>query len=227
VPLLKRKPQSFILQIQDFVLRVSAPEELYEESRAAALSMWEQLQSYSVRNPAFRTSKRPVEVPESAPPVVREMAETAASAGVGPVFTVQGALIDHVGRYLARNVHEVLVSCGGDHFIRSRKRMKLPVHHGANGYGLSVIVDPARGAAGVSTTLGKGILPAESVDGLAVVARSCCMADAAAAAAMAILARNGSFQSALAYLRRIDGVVGAVLVQGERIGVAGGVEVAA
>src|SRR5206468_1293879 len=81
-------------------------------------------------------------------------------AGVGPVFTVQGALIDHVGRYLARNVHEVLVSSGGDHFIVSRKRLKLPVSHGAAGGGLSVIVDPTRGPAGVSTTLGKGSLPA-------------------------------------------------------------------
>src|SRR3954465_6548472 len=104
LPLLKKKPQSFTLQIQDFVLRVNAPQEFYEESRAAALSMWEQLQSYSVRNPEFRTSKRPVQVPEDAPAVAREMAEVAASAGVGPVFTVQGALIDHVGRYLARNL---------------------------------------------------------------------------------------------------------------------------
>jgi ApbE superfamily uncharacterized protein (UPF0280 family) len=227
LPLLKRKPQSFSLQIQDFVLRVTAPEEFYEESRAAALSMWEQVQSYSIRDPAFRTSKRPVQVPDTAPAVVREMAEAAASAGVGPVFTVQGALIDHVGRYLARNVHEVLVSSGGDHFIRSRKRMKLPVRQGADGEGISVIVDPARGAAGVSTTLRKGGLPAGSVDGLAVVATSCALADAAAAAAMAILARHDSFASALAYLRQIEGVHGAVVVQGDRIGVAGGVEVAA
>jgi ApbE superfamily uncharacterized protein (UPF0280 family) len=227
VPLLKRKPQSFTLQIQDFVLRVNAPEELYEESRAAALSMWEQLQSYSIRNPEFRTSKRPVAVPEDAPAVVREMAAAAAAAGVGPVFTVQGALIDHVGRYVARNVHEVLVSSGGDHFIKSRKRMKLPVNHTADGGGLSVIVDPTRAAAGVSTTLGKGSLPADTVDGMAVVATSCALADAAAAAAMAILARHDSFQQALAYLQRIDGVTGAVVVQGERIGVTGGVEVAA
>ena len=227
MPLLKRKPQSFTLQIQDFVLRVNAPEDLYEESRAAALSMWEQLQSYSIRNPAFRTSKRPVDVPEDAPAVVREMARAAAAAGVGPVFTVQGALIDHVGRYLARNVHEVLVSSGGDHFIKSRKRMRLPVNHGADGGGLSVIVDPTRAAAGVSTTLGKSGLPAGSVDGMAVVATSCALADAAAAAAMAILARHDSFQQVLSYLQRIDGVTGAVVVQGERIGVTGGVEVAA
>jgi len=227
VPLFRRKPQSFTLQIQDFTLRVNAPEEFYEESRAAALSMWEQLQSYSVRNPAFRTSKRPVEVPEGAPAVVREMAEAAASAGVGPVFTIQGALTDHVGRYLSRNLAEVLVSSGGDHFIRSRKRMKLPVHVSADGTTLSVIVDPRRGPAGVSTTLGKGQLPAATADGLGVVATSCTLADAAAAAAMAILARPDSFRKALAYLRGIEGVSGAVVVRGEQIGVAGGVEVAA
>jgi ApbE superfamily uncharacterized protein (UPF0280 family) len=225
LPLLKKKPQSFTLQIQDFVLRVTAPQEYYEESRAAALSMWEQLQSYSVRNPAFRSSKRPVDVPDDAPPVAREMAAAAGAAGVGPVFTVQGALIDHVGRYLSRNVHEVLVSSGGDHFIRSRKRLKLPVSHGTSS--LSVIVDASKAPVGVSTTLGKGALPAESVDGLAVVASSCALADAAAAAAMAILARHDSFQQALGYLQRIEGVQGAVVVEGERIGVTGGVEVAA
>ena len=31
MPLLKRKPKSFNLQIQDFVLRVNAPQEFYEE----------------------------------------------------------------------------------------------------------------------------------------------------------------------------------------------------
>jgi len=227
VPLLRRKSQSFTLQIQDFTLRVNAPEEFYEESRAAALSMWEQVQSYSVRNPAFRTSKRPVEVPEEAPAVVREMALVAASAGVGPVFTIQGALTDHVGRYLARNLQEVLVSSGGDHFIRSRKRMKLPVHVAGDGTTLSVIADPRRGPVGVSTTLGKGQLPAATVDGMAVLATSCALADAAAAAAMAILGRADSFKQALAYLQEIEGVRGAVVVRGEQIGVAGGVEVAA
>ena len=65
MPLLRRKAQAFDLQIQDFLLRVHAPREFYEESRAAALSMWEQVQAYSVRNPAFRSSKRPVGVEEA------------------------------------------------------------------------------------------------------------------------------------------------------------------
>ena len=227
MPLLRRKSGQFTVQVQDIVLRVTAPLDYYEESRAAALSLWEQVSSYSIRNPAFRTSKRPVIVQDDAPAVIREMAEAAGSAGVGPVFTLPGALADHVGRYLARSLPEVLVSSGGDHHIRSRKRMKLLVHRSVDGsQGLSVIVDPARGTHGVATTLGRREPPGRGIDGLAVLATSCAMADAAAAAATAILSRPDSFRKALDYLRAVQGVHGAVVVVGKQIGVAGGVEVA-
>jgi len=227
VPLFKKKAQSFNLQVQDILLRVTAPEGYYEECRATALSVWEQLSAYSVRDPQFRTSKRPVDVPEQASAVIREMAEVARTAGVGPVFTILGAVTDHVGRYLARSLPEVLVSSGGDYFIRSKRRMKLVVHHAADGQAVSVVVDPRRGTNGISTTLGRDQLPARSVDGLTVLASSCMLADAASAAAMAILSRPNSLRRALGYLREIDGVHGAVVFQGRRIGVVGGLEVAA
>ena len=227
MPLFKKKPHAFNVQVQDILLRVNAPAEYFEECRAAALSMWEQVSSYSARNPTFRTSKRPVDVPDDAPAIIREMADAARAAGVGPVFTIQGALTDHVGRYLGRALSEVLVSGGGDYYIKSKKRMKLLVHRDNSGEELGVIVDPKTGTHGVSTALGRGQLPAQTVDGLAVLGRSCTIADAAAAAAMAILARPGSFKAALDYLRGIEGVHGAMIIKGENIGVAGGVEVAA
>jgi ApbE superfamily uncharacterized protein (UPF0280 family) len=227
LPLFKKKPQGFTLQVQEINLRVNAPADYFEECRAAALSMWEQVSSYSIRNPQFRTSKRPIDVAEDAPAVIKEMAEAARAGGVGPVFTIQGALTDHVGRFLGRSMSDLLVSGGGDYFIKSRKRMKLLVHRDAAGEELGVIVDPKSGINGVATTLGRGQLPASSVDGLAVLARSCMLADAAAAAAMAILSKPGSLKAALDYVRGIDGVGGAVIIKGENIGVAGGVEVAA
>ena len=227
MPLFKKRPQTFNVQIQDILLRVNAPPDYFEECRAAALSMWEQVSSYSARNPRFRTSKRPVDVPEEAPAIIREMAEAARAAGVGPVFTIQGALTDHVGRYLGRSLSDVLVSGGGDYYIKSKKRMKLLVHRDSAGGELGVIVDPRSGTHGVSTALGRGQLPAQTVDGLAVLGLSCTIADAAAAAAMAILSRPGSFTAALDYLRGIEGIHGAMIIKGQNIGVAGGVEVAA
>jgi ApbE superfamily uncharacterized protein (UPF0280 family) len=155
------------------------------------------------------------------------MAEVATAAGVGPAFTTQGAVCEHVGRFLASMVSEVVVSTGGDYFVRSKKKMKLALYQGPATGGLSVVVDPKRGTQGVFTSVGRIRLPAQSVDGLAVLASTTIMADAAAAAVMAILSRPNSFRTALTFLRKLDGVQGAVVVQGRRVGVAGAVELAA
>ena len=205
------------------MLHISAGTDFNEESRAAALSFWEQLHAYALRNPEVRTSKRPIEVPDDAPAIVREMVKAAGAAGVGPMFSFQGAVTDHVGRFLAQEVHEVTVACGGDLFIVARKRQKLVVHRRPSGEAISVVIEPRAEGVGISTTLGRGRI---AVDGLALIAESCMLADAAAAGVQAILPKDDGFRLALAYLKRVPGVRGGVVVQGDRIGVAGGVEIA-
>ncbi len=225
--LLRRKPRSFDIQVQDMTLSITAPVDFHEESRAAALSFWEQLQAYALRNPEFGTSKRPLEVPREAPAIVKEMVRAAKIAGVGPMFTFQGAVTDQVGRFLARSASELTVACAGDYFILTRKRMKLTVNRKPSGEGISVVVEPRPGGLGVSTALGRGWRTAAGIDGLAVLASSCMLADAAAAGVQAMLGRPDGFRGALEYLQRTRGVHGGVLIQGERIGVAGAVEIAA
>src|SRR2546423_14632092 len=153
MPIGRKKTGSFELQVQDLLLRITAPEEYSEECRAAALSAWEQLHAYSLRHPEFRTSKTPVEVPESSPAIVREMAAAAKVAGVGPAFTSQGAVCQHVGRFLAGMVPEVVVSTGGDYFVRPRKKMKLALSPGPGAGGLPGGVGPKRGTTGGVTAL--------------------------------------------------------------------------
>lgn len=221
--LLRRKPRVFDIQVQDMVLHVTAAADLNEESRAAALSFWEQLHAYTLRNPEIRTSKRPIEVPEDAPEIVREMVGAAARAGVGPMFSFRGAVTDHVGRFLARDLDEVTVNCGGDFFILARKRQKLTIHTKPDGGGIALVVHPVKRGLGVATTLAQG----SGLDGIAVLAESCMLADAAAAGVHAILPKPDGFHLALTYLRKVPGVTGGVVVQGDRIGVAGGVEIAA
>jgi uncharacterized protein len=222
--LLRRKPKSFEIQVQDMVLHISASPDLEEESRAAALSFWEQLQSYALRNPSFQESKRPIEVTEDAPGIVREMVRAAANARVGPMYTFQGAVTDQVGRLLSRDTAELTVSCGGDYFIRTRKRMKLAVKR-RGGDPITVVVEPRAQGVGVSTTLGRG-RGGEGPDGLAVFAWSCMAADAAAAGVQAILPKPGGFHTALKYLERVPEITGGVIVVGDHLGFAGRVEVA-
>jgi uncharacterized protein len=225
VRLLKRKSRTFEIQVQEMTLHIQAATDVDEESRAAALSFWEVLHTYSIRNPDFRSSKRPVTVPADAPEIVREIASTAASAGVGPMFSLQGAVTDHVGRFLGREVNEVTVNCGGDYFIRSRRRQKLTVVR-RPGSSVAVVVPAVREGVGVSMTLGNGRVRSE-VDGLAVLAESCMLAGAAAAGVQAILPKDNGLQGALAYLKKVPGVIGGVVFLGERIGMAGGLELAA
>jgi ApbE superfamily uncharacterized protein (UPF0280 family) len=223
VKLLRRKARSFDIQVQDMTLHVIAGADANEESRAAALSFWEQLHAYTLRNPEIRTSKRPIQVPADAPAIVREMAEAARSAGVGPMYSFQGAVTDYVARYLARDLNEVTVSCGGDYFILARKRQKLTIGRGRSGT-IAVVVHPLPDGVGISTSVGRG---RATIDGLAVLASSCMLADAAAAGVEAILPKEDGFALALEYLRRVPGVHGGLVVQGDRIGVAGSVEIAA
>jgi uncharacterized protein len=225
VRLLRRKPKSFEIQVQDMVLRITGDEDFAEESRAAALSFWEQLQSYALQHPEFRTSKRPLDAPAAeAPAIVQEMVASASAAGVGPMFTFRGAVVDQVGRFLMRSLRDVTVACDGDYFIKARKRVKLAVkRHG--GDPLTVALDPDPDGIGVSTTLGRG-RGGGGPDGLAVIADSCMAADAAAAGVQALLPKEYGFAQAVRYLRGVPGVRGGVFVVGERIGLAGRVEIA-
>ena len=226
VKLLRRRPKSFDVQVQELTLHITAPDDFAEESRAAALGFWEQLQSYALRYPEFRQSKRPLDVVAAdAPEIVKEMVAAAHSASVGPMFTFRGAVVDQVGRFLADQVHELTVGCDGDYFILTRKRMKLGVkRHG--GPPITVVVDADPEGVGVSTTLGRA-RGHSGPDGLAVIASTCMLADAVAAGIQAILPKPDGFSRALHYLRQVPGVQGGVVVIGDLIGVAGGVEIAA
>jgi ApbE superfamily uncharacterized protein (UPF0280 family) len=234
--LLRRKPRTFEIQVQDLTLHIQAATDFNEESRAAALSFWEQLHAYTIRNPAFSTAKRPIDVPAEAPEIVREMVSSARRAGVGPMFSFQGAVTDHVGRFLAREGQEVTVNCGADYFIRSKRRQKLTVLR-RPGSSLAVVVPPSKQGVGVSMSSGRSSPDGgrrgaadghgTALDGLAVLAESCMLADAAAAGVQAIMAKEDGFGTALGYLKKVDGVFGGLVISGERIGLMGSLEIAA
>ncbi|MGH2590683.1 MAG: hypothetical protein ACRDGW_07790, partial [Actinomycetota bacterium] len=207
--LLRRKPRSFEIQVQDMVLHIQAGTDFNEESRAAALSFWEQLHAYALRNPDIENSKRPIDVPADAPEIVREIVAAARRAGVGPMYSLQGAVTDHVGRFLAQEVDEVTVNCGGDYFIQSRRRQKLTVLR-RPGSSVAVVVPANRQGVGISMASGSDRGRSE-IDGLAVLAESCMLAGAAAAGVRAILPKENGLQGALAYLKQVPGVIGGVV----------------
>ena len=116
------------------------------------------------------------------------------------------------------------MACDGDYFIRSRKRMKLGVRR-RGGEPLTIAIAPSSAGVGVSTTLGRG-RGGGGPDGLAVIAGTCMLADAAAAGVQAMLGKQDGLHAGLRYLQGVPNVVGGVVVVGDRIGVSGAVEFA-
>jgi ApbE superfamily uncharacterized protein (UPF0280 family) len=98
---------------------------------------------------------------------------------------------------------------------------------GVGGSAISVVVKPELGPQGIYTTTGRQYLPTDTGDGVVIVAASSILADAAAAGALAILSKPNSLRAALTYLRRLSGVHGAMVVRGDRVGLAGNLELAA
>jgi ApbE superfamily uncharacterized protein (UPF0280 family) len=147
-------------------------------------------------------------------------------AGVGPMYSFYGAVTDYVGRHLSRDLAEVIVNCEGDYFVRGARRQKLTVVRRRTGSVVAVVVPASKEGVGVSMTLESAHGHAD-LDGLAVLADSCMVADAAAAGVQSILLKENGFRSALAYLKQVRGVFGGLVVVGDRIGLAGGVEIAA
>ena len=207
------------------VLHITAADDFDEESRAAALSFWEQLHSYTLRNPEFRRPSGRSRCRSDAPEIVREMVAAARQAGVGPMFSFQGAVTDHVGRFLAGAALRGHRRCGGDYFILPRKRQKSgrapPRRRADRRRGRA-----RRGGVGVSTTLGRG-RGGGGPDGLAVLARRpACSPTRRPPACRRSCRRTTGSSWRSRYLQQVPGVLGGVVVVGERIGVAGGVEIA-
>jgi ApbE superfamily uncharacterized protein (UPF0280 family) len=210
--------------VDDWVLNISARRNVSDEARVASLRFAEELASYAIRDPEFKRAKQPILVRHDAPPIVKEMARLSRLAGVGPAFTFRGALLQHVGLALTQDLKEVAVSCGGDRFLLSRKRGRLALPGRRN---LAIVVSPEFGPKGIHMDMGPSLDWNTGADLLVVVAESCILADAGGAAARAIMGRGHSLQAGLAHLKSIPGIYGALVVQGDQIGLAGDLELAA
>ena len=144
------------------------------------------LKRHIARDPAYRTSLVPVQVPDGAPEVVRVMADAAARWNVGPMAAVAGAIAELVGRAIAGPGEPVIVENGGDIYARTDGELRCAVYAGERspfGDRLAFAVD-ARDGVGVCTSSGT-VGPSLSfgrADALVVIAASAAIADAAATA---------------------------------------------
>lgn len=217
---------SFDLPIGDLTLRIQSADDLQDEARAAALKYWEQIESYVVRNPSFKTSFVSLPVGADAPPLVKVMADASARMGVGPMVTLPGAFVEMVAVELSSMTKEIAVSTEGDTYIIGGRPRSFVVEPSKGGAGIAVRVKSRKRYAFYSSAGRLRVNPAiGKARSVGILAEHSALADAAGSAMGLSMHRPQDVERALDVSKKTDGVYGAVIVAGGRIGVWGEIEI--
>ena len=141
---------------------------------------------------------------------------------------VAGAMAECVGRDLLAFSRQVIVENGGDLFLKAAPPVVTGIFAGASPLSMKIglRIDNARDGMGVCTSSGTvgHSLSRGTADAVCVVSRSCALADAAATAIGNRVRCADDIQHAIRFGRSIDGVLGIVIVIGEKLGAWGAVE---
>lgn len=207
---------------------VRADHRLEAETREQVLLCRGHIEGYIHSYPGFATTLVPWKKQSIAPEIVRKMIAAGSAAGVGPMAAVAGAVAESVGQRLLKHSQQVVVENGGDIFLKTdaplvagvfagnsplSMKMGIRLPHTGDGVGLCT----SSGTVGHSYSTG-------TADAVCVLAPSCALADAAATAVGNRIRSPREIKSAIAFGRRIAGVLGIVVVVDREIGAWGQIE---
>ena len=219
---------SFQVQVKETDLLIQARKNLRAPAYQAVLRYRFQLESYLQDHPNFFHSLRPVVWDDFAPTLVKEMMRAAQAARVGPMAAVAGAMAEFVGRDLLGESPEVIVENGGDLFIQLSRELKIAIFAGPSPLSMRVGLKISEAAKGLGVCTSSGTVgPSLSfgkADAVCVLSPSAALADAAATAVGNVVKSAGDLTTGLETAQSIEGVTGAVLIVGEKMGAWGKVE---
>lgn len=228
----ERGEVAFQAVVEETDLYVVAEKNLSREVSDFLHEVRGEIKSRILVDPVFGKSLVPVDVPDSAPEIVRLMAAAGKACGVGPMAAVAGAVAQAVGDRFAGQSPNILVENGGDLYLRSTRERTVallsdPESGSSLGLGLGVDEFPtalcsSSGRIGHSLSLGRGDL-------VTVRARDAAFADAAATALANLLQSPSDLDRVLAEARKLAkfGLQGVFAQFNEKLAVWGGLELVA
>lgn len=220
----------FRITVSETDLHIGALRPLHEEALCACAAARAEIEEEIAARPAFLTSLVPLAPRGDETPLVLSMLNAAACASVGPMAAVAGAVGGVVGRALAERSAEVIVENGGDLYLQGMKERVVAVFAGTNPLSgkLGVKIKPEDGL-GVCTSSGTfgHSLSFGRADAALVIARDPALADAAATKLGNLIRLETDIENALNEVFCVKGVVGALAIAGNQLGVKGEIELAA
>jgi len=214
-------------QLKETIVTIAADDQAHIEAAKEAIRIHRAaLETYILSDPYFRLTLEPYECPKNAPEIVKRMVKAGNTMGIGPMSAVAGtisalaveAMVDAGAKY-------AIVDNGGDIALINDKPVVVGIYAGQSPIkNLGLIFEPRHSITGVCTSAGT-VGPSISF-GMAyaavVLSDDVSLADAAATAlGNEVGIGKESVEASFRVVKEIPGLRGAVVIQGEYIGMWG------
>ena len=218
----------FEVIVKETDLLIRAEKDLSREAREAVLMYRHQLETYISLHPEFQRSLVPIEDDVFAPEIVREMIRVSRLARVGPMAAVAGAVAEFVSKDLLRSSKDVIVENGGDIYLAASRERTVGIYAGDSPFSLKlgITVEAEETPMGICTSSGT-VGPSLSfgkADAVCILSKSAALADAVATAVGNVVQEKKDIERGLERGREIEGVLGILIIVGDKIGVRGDVK---
>lgn len=220
---------SFDVALKQTDLYIRARCNLKNKALKSVLKHRASLEKYIEHHPLFLTTLEPYQIEGDAPAIVKEMAEAAQMAKVGPMAAVAGAIAEAVGRDLLPFSPEVIVENGGDIFLKISKRRLVGIHAGQSPFTgkIALEIEPRETPLGMCTssaTIGHS-LSLGSADAVIALSPSTPLADAVATAIGNMVKNTDDISKAIEKAQSIKGLRGIAIIKGDKLGIWGKVRI--
>lgn len=224
---------SFTVTVKETDLWIAVDSELDTEELAVTVETYtwrlrQEMEAYLKEHAHLKESLEPCFAGADAPAVIRKMVAAGNQAGVGPMAAVAGAVSEEVGRHLLGFSREVIVENGGDIFLKVDQPVQIGIYAGSSPLSgkLSLQISEKNSPLGVCTSSGT-VGPSLSygcADAAVAVSSSAALADAVATAMGNLVNNQDDLEKALLFARKVEGVMGALLICGDKIAAWGDIE---
>ncbi len=218
------------VQLMETDLLIMAKTGVEDPALALVTEVRAAIEGYISSHPDFLHSLVPLADDPGAPEIIRTMLAAGRRAGVGPMAAVAGAVAEYTGRGLERLGHrEIMVENGGDIYVRKHGECTIAIYAGESPLSgrVGIRLQPEQMPCGVCTSsaaIGHSLSLGAS-DAAVVAAPETAFADALATRlGNEVREGTGGLNRALAMVKDMEGVTGAVLIAGEKLGAWGALQ---
>ncbi|MGZ6226411.1 MAG: UPF0280 family protein [Syntrophales bacterium] len=223
-----RNYSRFTVKISETDLFILADSDLSDLAFQSALKFRVQIEEYIRLHPEFKSSLVPVSGDKLAPDIVKDMLKASATAGVGPMASVAGAISEHVGRDLMRETANVIVENGGDIYLNIKDNVLIGLFAGDSPLTgkIALSINAKETPMGICTSSGTvgHSLSFGNADAVCIKSTSASLADAAATSVGNLIKKKSDVKKGLVRAMSIKGVLGVLIIKGDTLAVQGSME---